>query len=281
MNEILKLAENKKIHSLFILKESGICIYSRNFTSKFEKVDIDLVTNFFAALFLFAEEVTSEKMENLEMVNVNLLFISSKDFLEGTKENLIFCLLADIDENKVFLRNNLIMVMTQFYNIHDDLVPARVKGTPKAVWDAQKDYLVIKSNELDTFVDSIMSGEWEIDSYEGYYKEVENYLHKLISENEILGAALLSITGNAINYSLSQKLFRRALKELEIRLQLGYSDLPLMIHVLEDGCKIFTKEIVNKEFLILHFDSSIPLGMCDITSNGIADHIGKLFKSWC
>jgi hypothetical protein len=281
MNEILKLAKKKKIHSLFILRDTGICIYSRNFTSKFEKVDIDLVTNFFAAFFSFAEEVTSEKMESLEMVNVNLLFISSKDFLEDSKENLIFCLLADIDENKVFLRNNLIMVMMQFYNIYEDLVPIRVKGTPKTVWDAKKEYIVIKNNELDTIVDSIMSGEWEIDSYEGYYKEVENYLHELISENEILGAALLFITGNSINFSLSQKLFRRALKELEIRLQLGYSDLPLMIHVLEDGCKVITKEIVNKEFLILHFDSSIPLGMCDITSNKIADHIGKLFKSWC
>lgn len=280
MNEILKLAK-KKIHSLFILRDTGICIYNRNFTNKFEKVDIDLVTNFFAAFFSFAEEVTSEKMESLEMVNVNLLFISSKDFIENPKQNLIFCLLADIDENKVFLRNNLIMVMTQFYNIYEDLVPARVKGTPKTVWDAKKDYLVIKSNELDTFVDSIMSGEWEIDSYEGYYKEVENYLHELISEDEILGAALLFITGNSINYSLSQELFRRALKELEIRLQLGYSNLPLMIHVLEDGCKVFTKEIVNREFLILHFDSSSPLGMCDITSNKIADHIDKLFKSWC
>ncbi|MFX1243060.1 MAG: hypothetical protein ACFFA7_17575 [Promethearchaeota archaeon] len=280
MNEILKLAK-KKIHSLFILRDTGICIYNRNFTNKFEKVDIDLVTNFFAAFFSFAEEVTSEKMESLEMVNVNLLFISSKDFIENPKQNLIFCLLADIDENKVFLRNNLIMVMTQFYNIYEDLVPARVKGTPKTVWDATKDYFVIKSNELDTAVDSIMSGEWEIDSYEGYYKEVENYLHELISEDEILGAALLFVTGNSINFSLSQKLFRRALKELEIRLQLGYSNLPLMIHVLEDGCKVFTKEIVNREFLILHFDSSSPLGMCDITSNKIADHISKLFKNWC
>ena len=280
MNEILNLAKNKKIHSLFILRDTGICIYNRNFTSKFEKVDIDLVTNFFAAFFSFAEEVTSEKMESLEMVNVNLLFISSKDFLENPTQNLIFCLLADIDENKVFLRNNLIMVMTQFYNIYEDLVPARVKGTPKTVWDAKKEYLVIKSNELDTAVDSIMSGEWEIDSYEGYYKDVENYLHELISEDEILGAALLFVTGNSINFSLSQKLFRRALKELEIRLQLGYSNLPLMIHVLEDGCKVFTKEIVNREFLILHFDSSIPLGMCDITSNKIADHIGKLFNNW-
>ena len=281
MNEILKLAKKKKIHSVFILKDSGICIYSRNLTSKFEKVDIDLVTNFFAALFSFAEEVTSEKMEMLEMANVNLLFISSKDFLEAPKENLIFCLLADIDENKVFLRNNLIMVMTQFYNIYEDLMPAKGKGTTQMGWDNKNVYPVIKSDELDTFVDSIMSGEWEIDSYEGYYKEVENYLHELISEDEILGAALLFITGNSINYSLSQKLFRRALKELEIRLQLGYSNLPLMIHVLEDGCKVFTKEIVNREFLILHFDSSIPLGMCDITSNKIADHIGKLFNSWC
>ncbi len=281
MNEILKLAKKKKIHNLFILRDTGICIYSKNFTDKFEKIDIDLITNFLAAFFAFSEEVTSEKMESLEMANVNLIFISAKDFIEDPKENLIFCLMADIDENKVFLRNSLIMVMSQFYNTYKDLIPDRVKGTPKSVWDAKKDYVVIKNEDLDNFINSIMSGEWEIDSYESYYKEVENYLHELISENEILGAALLFLTGNYINFSLSQKLFKRALKDLETRLQLGYSDLPLTIYVLKDGCKVITKEIVNNEFLILHYDSSMPLGMCDITSNKIADHIGKLYNNWC
>ncbi|MFX0167016.1 MAG: hypothetical protein ACFFAG_13295 [Promethearchaeota archaeon] len=279
MNEILK-TEKKKIHSLFILKETGTCIYSRNFTNKFEKVDLDLVSGFFAAFFSFAEEVTSEKIENLEMVNVRLLFISSKDVLEDPKENLIFCLMADIDENKVFLRNSLFMIMSHFYNVYEDLVPDRVKGTPRTVWDTKKDHIVIKNDELNSIIDSIISGEWEIDSYESYYKEVENYLHDLIAENEILGAALLSITGKIINSSLSQNIFARAIKELEIRLQMGYSDLPLLIYVLQDDCKVFTKEIVNNEFLILHFDSSIPLGMCNLTSTKIANTIKKLFKSW-
>jgi hypothetical protein len=279
MSEMLKL-EKKKIHSLFILRDFGTCIYSRNFTGKFDNIDKDLVTNFFAALFSFVEEVTLERMENLEMVNVRLIFRSSKDFLENQEENLIFCLMADIDENSIFLRNSLYMIMMQFYNMYEDLLPDRVKGTPKLMREAQKDYIVIKNNDLDTVIDSIISGDWEIDSYKGYYEEVEDYLDDLIHENEILGAALLSITGNIINSSLSSKILSHALKELEIRLQMGYLDPPLMIYVLEDGCKVFTKEIVNNEFLILHYESSISLGMCDVTSSKIANHIAKLYQGW-
>ncbi|MHA2283430.1 MAG: hypothetical protein ACXAC5_21530 [Promethearchaeota archaeon] len=279
MSEMLKL-EKKKVHSLFILRDFGTCIYSRNFTGKFDNIDIDLVTNFFGALFSFVEEVTSERMENLEMLNVRLVFRSTKDFLENQEENLIFCLMADIGENSIFLRNSLFMIMMQFYNMYEDLLPDRVKGTPKLVREARKDYIVIKNNDLDTVIDSIISGEWEIDSYKGYYEEVEDYLDDLIHENEILGAALLSITGNIINSSLSSKILSHALKELEIRLQTGYLDPPLMIYVLEDGCKVFTKEIVNNEYLILHYESSIPLGMCNVTSSKIANHIAKLYQDW-
>ena len=276
---MLKL-EKKKIHSLFILRDFGTCIYSRNFTGKFDNIEIDLVTNFFAALFSFVEEVTSERMENLEMVNVRLIFRSSKDFLENQEENLIFCLMADIDENSIFLRNSLYMIMMQFYNMYEDLLPDRVKGTPKLVREARKDYIVIKNNDLDTVIDSIISGEWEIDSYKGYYEKVEDYLDDLIHKDEILGAALLSITGSIINSSLSSKILSHALKELEIRLQMRYLDPPLMIYVLEDGSKVITKEIVNNEFLILHYDPLISLGMCDVTSNKIAYHIAKLYQDW-
>ncbi|MFW9821522.1 MAG: hypothetical protein ACFFE4_01215 [Candidatus Thorarchaeota archaeon] len=273
---MLKL-EKSKVHNLFILRDTGTCIYNRNFTDKFNKTDIDLVTNFFAALFSFTEEVTSERMENLEMVNVRLLFRSSKDFLKDQKEILIFCLMADIDVNSIFLRNSLFMIMMQFYNMNEELLPTQINGNSHL---ALKEYMVIKNEDFDTVVDSIVSGQWEIDSYKGYYEEVTEYLDELIHENQILGAALLSITGNIINSSLSSKILSHAIKELEIRLQLGYLDPPLMIYVLDDGCKVFTKEIVNNEFLILHYEPSIPIGMCDLTSSKISNQIEKMFKGW-
>ena len=40
-----------KIHSLFILKTSGVCLYSRNFTNELENVPANLITPFFSALF--------------------------------------------------------------------------------------------------------------------------------------------------------------------------------------------------------------------------------------
>ncbi|MHA1988349.1 MAG: hypothetical protein ACW98D_17075 [Promethearchaeota archaeon] len=276
---MLKL-EKKKIHSLFILRDIGTCIYSRNFTGKFDNINIDLLTNFFAALFSFTEVITSERMENLDMVNVRLVFRASQDFLGNQEESLIFCLIADIDENGIFLRNSLFMIMMQFYNMYEDLLPDRVKETPKSVREARRDYNLIKNNDLDTVIDSIISGEWEIDSYKGYYEKVEDYLDDLIHENEILGAALLSITGKIINSSLSSKILSHALKELEIRLQMKYLDPPLMIYVLDDGSKVITKEIVNNEFLILHYEPLISLGICDVTSNKIANHIAKLYQNW-
>ncbi|GAJ23714.1 unnamed protein product, partial [marine sediment metagenome] len=34
------------IHSLFILKNTGICIYSKNITSDFDNIDPNLITPF-------------------------------------------------------------------------------------------------------------------------------------------------------------------------------------------------------------------------------------------
>lgn len=268
MNEILKIVK-RKIHSFFILKENGTCIYNRNFSSKFEKLDIDLVTNFFAAFSSFAEEVTSEKIEVLEMANVKLVFISSKDLdLKDIKENLIFATIADIDENNVFLKDSLAMITTHFYNVYKDNLTSL-------------DTAVFHSDELDTIIDSIILGNWEIDSYKDYYRKVETLLDDLIHEDEFLGAALLSVTGTSIYSTLSEKLLSRTLKELDIRLQLGYLDLPLMIYVLKNGDKVVTKEIVNQEFLILLYSATVPLGMCEITANNIATKIEKIYKNWC
>jgi len=188
-------------------------------------------------------------------------------FLEEMNENLIFATIADIDENNVFLKNSLVMIMTHFYNVYTDNLTSM-------------DTAVFHSDELDTIIDSIISGNWEIDSYKDYYKEVEKLLNDLIRADEFLGAALLSVTGNSICSTLSEKLLSRTLKELDIRLQLGYLDLPLMIYVLKNGNKVVTKEIVNQEFLILLYSSTVPLGMCEITSNNVTSKIEKIFKNW-
>ena len=71
-----------KIHSLFILKKTGVCIYNRNFTNDFENIEVNLITPFFSAIFSFSENVISKKTpEILEMSELRFFFTVREDFI--------------------------------------------------------------------------------------------------------------------------------------------------------------------------------------------------------
>jgi hypothetical protein len=77
-----------KIHSLFILKKTGICLYYRNFTKDFDTIQVNLITPFFSAIFSFSENVISKKTpEILEMSEFRFVF--------KVQEEFIFTILSD------------------------------------------------------------------------------------------------------------------------------------------------------------------------------------------
>jgi hypothetical protein len=249
------------IHSLFILKKTGVCIYSRNFTDDFENLEVNLITPFFSAIFSFSENVISRKTpEILEMSELRFVFKVHQD--------LIFSLLSDSTASLLFVTTRLERIADVFLEKYPD--SSKIK-----------DYEQIEDLKLDKTFDSIIRGEDEIFMSQTFYKKVIDVFEGLMYENELLGAALLTTKGNTIYTSLPNEILVNALKELEIRYMIGALELPEMYYGLKNGQKVFSKVIdipwkLDPLLVVVLYDSSVPLGMADMNLQKLANKITNI-----
>jgi len=250
-----------KIHSLFILKTSGVCLYSRNFTNELEKLQANLITPFFSALFSFAENVISRKIEELELADLRFSFkVFRKEF--------IFVLLADSSVSLLFLKSRIKRITKVFMKLYNEL-------------GIMKDYKEIENQEFDDLIDSIITGEEDIFQSHGLYLKVIEYFRELIFQNEIVGAALLSTKGNIIYSSLPSDILLSSLRELEIRFMSGAMQLPQLFYSLENGQKVVSgmiyDEVNDVTFLaVLLFEVSVPMGLAEVFLDKATKNIRNL-----
>lgn len=247
-----------KIHSLFILKKTGICIYSRNFTKDFENIEVNLITPFFSAIFSFSENVILKKTpEILEMSELRFVF--------KVQEDLIFTILSDSSASLIFVNSRLSRIVDEFLDLFPDLSQV-------------KDYEQIDKPEFDEMVDSLITGEEEIYLSKTFFQKVIDVFKELMYENEIVGAALLSTKGNVIFTSLPNEILVNSLKELEIRYRVGTLTLPEMYSRLENGQKVVSKIIdipwkLDPLLIVVLYDRNVPLGMAEVNLDKIGSKI--------
>ncbi|MBD3214246.1 MAG: hypothetical protein GF311_16670 [Candidatus Lokiarchaeota archaeon] len=235
------------IHSFFILKKSGACIYNKNFTNEID-YNVNLITPFFSAIFSFSEKVISRDLEVLEMGGLRFVFEIKDDF--------IFVLLSDSTASILFVNTRLDKIADIFF-----------KKFPET--EKIDDYQEIEDKEFDQMVDSIIEGEEEIFKERALYNKLIHLFKDLIFQNEIIGAAVLATNGNIIYSSLPNEILLRSLKELEIRFMTGAVELPELFYSLEDGRKVFSKYVkipwkLDNFLIVLLFDKNVPLGMAEI-----------------
>ena len=251
-----------KIHSLFVLKNSGIPLYVRHFTEAFIKIDTNLLTPFFSAIFTFSESLVSRKLEELEM--------SGLRFTIRENNNFIFVLLSDQAVSILFTSTRLISIADAFFREYYQLDKLRV-------------FTQIKNPEFDKIIDSIIKGEEGIDEYRKIYPKMIDLFTNLIIQNEIVGAAILNIKGSILYNSLPDDLLLNSIRELEIRFMSGTLTLPEMYYSLENGQKVFSTLMTGigafNSFIVLLFDKAIPLGMCEVNLFKIKNSIEKLVYS--
>lgn len=247
-----------KIHSLFILKKTGICIYSRNFTKDFENIKVNLITPFFSAIFSFSENVILKKTpEILEMSELRFVF--------KVQEDLIFTILSDSSVSLIFVNSRLSRIVDEFLDLYPDLSQV-------------KDYIGIENRKFDEMVDLLITGEEEIYLSKTFFQKVIDVFKELMYENEIIGAALLSTKGNVIFTSLPNEILVNSLKELEIRYRVGTLTLPEMYSRLENGQKVVSKIIdipwkLDPLLIVVLYDKTVPLGMAEVNLDKIGSKI--------
>ncbi len=250
------------IHSLFILRESGICIYHRSYSNQLKDLQINLITPFFSAIFSFSQKVVSKKLEVLEMSDLRFVFKKEKGF--------IFTILSDSSQNLLFLNSRLQRVSELFFRNYDSI-------------KSDIDVIAIENSQFDKLVDSLVYGEDEVSQIKRYgsYNKITNYFTDLGSDPEIMGVALLTNTGTLIYSSLTEELLLRAMRELEIRYMSGMFDLPEMFYTLGNGQKVCELIINYSNFinllLIIHFSEDTPLGYASYMSETIVEKLKSLF----
>ncbi len=182
-----------EIHAVFILKESGECIYNRIFSKQFENLQVNLITPLFSAFFIFSREVLSEQPEILELGKYRFSFRKERDY--------IFALQADTSMSNIYLKNCLKKIPEVFF-----------VGLESRGW---KDYEVINDLKFDTVIDDIIFGGVNILKKIDLYKRLEEYFNDLMVKDDILGVGLLSTTGEIIYSALPERILVSSLKELE------------------------------------------------------------------
>lgn len=247
-----------QIHVLYILKQSGECIYSRIFSNQFKNIKIGLITPFFSAFFTFSDKVLSEKVDLLEMGDYKLLFRKKGDY--------IFSLQADNKMSNLFLNSRLDKIIDIFFFSFEE------KG-----WDSDE---VIQDVKFDSVIDEIVYGGGNLLKRIDIYRRIENFFENAIRSNDIMGGALLSNTGQVIHSSLPEEILISSIKEMEIRTMSGFSRVPESFFSLENGQKVFSKEIKHEGgnnsiyfVVILLFSKSISLGMAEVILNKISKRL--------
>jgi len=278
-------SQDMEIHSLFILQETGVCIYSIHFTERLVELDTDLITALFSALISFSKDLTSRQLEFIEMIDLKISF--------KIKEGLIFVLISDITVSSIFLLDCLEKISLWFISYYNRLGPSR-------------EYLIIQDKRLDIVFRLTIKGMIHPFVYRSP-KAIIKYFNSLISKDEIVGAAVFSITGIIFYSSLPKKFLLDSLKEFENISKRGLNELYSIydkesgtresikqvrervrnmfpkekISILNNNQKLFYKIISHKIFsliIIVLFDSKISLGMADVSLKNIARNIKNLMK---
>lgn len=232
-----------------------MCLYSRNFTKKFECLNVDLITPFFSAIFTFSHATVSRNLEVLEMNDLRFVFKVSDGF--------IFVLLADLSTSLRFLSASLVKIAEIFLNYYENL-------------GNNKDFEIIRNEKLDKSIDLLVLG-FEKESLE-YYDKFDKIFRYFVLNNEILGAAVLSTSGQVMYSSLSRDILLKELNELELRFITAVKDYSVRIKILNNEQKVVSEMISIQQgnldyVIILLFGSSVSLGTVEQSLKKITTRI--------
>ena len=256
-SKIKRTPEKMNIHNLFIFRNSGICLYSRNFTSYYN-MEENLVSSFFTALGSFTQEIVGKTIESIEMGSIKFTIIKKNDilygFLSGVEENML--LLEDIADK---INNQYI----KFVKLHN------VNTTMEYIYSKDFDRII------DQTLEDIMSNEFDLRKE----AKIIKYLKELISNAEIKGVILLTDKGKVIFSSLRSYNVKKLLKEVDFRVKIHNNAILKMFYMTKNNEIIFSENINDLYFLILMFNFNAKFGISEYYLKKAGDYIKKTLEN--
>lgn len=256
-SKIKRSPEKMNIHNLFIFRNSGICLYSRNFTNYYD-MEENLIASFVTALRSFTQEIVGKRIETIEMGNLKFTIIKKNEYLYG--------FLSDIEENVLLLEDIAEKINIQYLyyvKLH------KVNTTMEYIYSKDFDRII------DETMDDILSNEFDLQKE----AKIINYLKELNSKSEVEGAILLTDKGKVIFSSLRSYNVKKLLKEVDFRVKIHNNAILKMFYMTKNNDMIFSENINDLYFLILMFNYNTKFGISEYYLKKTGDYIKKTLES--
>ena len=252
-SKIKRSPEKMDIHNLFIFRNSGICLYSRNFTNYYD-MEENLISSFFTALRSFTQEIVGKNIETIEMGNLKFTIIKKNKYLYG--------FLSDIEENVLLLEDIAEKINIQYLKyvkLHN------VNTTMEYIYSKDFDRII------DETLENILSNEFDL------RKEaiIIKYLKELNSNAEVEGVILLTDKGKVIFSSLRSYNVKKMLKEVDFRIKIHNNAILKMFYMTKNNDIIFSENINDLYFLILMFNFNTKFGISEYYLKKAVDYLKK------
>jgi len=254
LSKIKRSSEILSIHNLLIFNRSGICIYGINFTDLFRLEQEQLISSYFTALMSFTNELIGDKIKTLEMGGGVKLTIFEKN-------NLIYGLLCDTDENLIMLENIISKLHIKFIRY---VKKNHIKIDLEYIYDDDLDYLVKE------IIKEMSTKEYDLEKEE----KVIKYL-KSIKSNDQLNDIIFLTDGGKILYSSARNKtsLRKILKEVDFRIKICNNSILKLFYTSKDNELIFSEYFNEKYLIILVFNSKTKFGVAEFYLHKIVNKI--------
>ncbi len=250
------------IHSLYIIRRSGVPVYQRDYSSALKNVDPNLLSSFFTAIISFSQAVILKDIDVLDVGDLRFFFENSKD--------LTYILVTDTSYSVLLVRERLKLIGKAFFLY----CGAQFKTSDQC----------IENKDLDKDIDAIINLKDDYSS--NVIQPIQKLFELQINKGEILAGAILSMTGTIFYSTLPAEYLHTSLKELEIRIKADAAsrfkkrDMPKMILQLGNRL-IFSQSIMSEKLqlpvlVVLLFDATTNLGMADFTLESLLKELDKM-----
>ncbi len=259
ISKIKRSSEILSIHNLLIFNRSGICIYGISFTDLFRLEQEQLISSYFTALMSFTNELIGDRIKTIEMGGGVKLTIFEKN-------NLIYGLLCDTDENLMMLERIISKVHIKFLRY---VKKNHIKTDLEYIYDDDLDNLV------KGIIKEMYSKEYDLEKEE----KIIRYL-KSINLNDQLNDIIFLTDGGKILYSSARDKTsrRKILKEVDFRIKIYNNSILKLFYTSKDNELIFSEYFNEKYLIVLVFDSKTKFGVAEFYLNKIVSKVTEFLK---
>lgn len=256
-SKVKRSAEQMNIHNFFIFNKAGICLFSRNYTKRYN-IEENLISSFFTALMSFAKEIIGNKVKTIEMNGIKFVILEKDAFYYGFLCNSI--------ENLLLLEDIINKTSIEFALYVNK---NKVNTSSEYVYDEELNQII------DAIIKQHLSNEFDVRKED----KIVEHLKEMTLNKDIFGLILLTDKGKVIYTSLETLDLKELLKEVDFRVKICNNSILKLFYTSKKNELIFSENVNDLYFVILIFDVNTKFGIAEYYLRKAVSFIDKTLKS--